>query len=174
MGNAGPSCRGKGGFPNRNACIPSHGYPGDRDKDGDFHQQGKSERVNIKCKALAYDDSREVIKRLRESYQVAVISNMYEITAQRIRGLFPDFFDLFDVVTLSCEAGLVKPDPRIFTHTLDKLNQLYGSDIQPSEVMMIGDLQEKDVDPPLALGMQARLIDRTTQNLNDILNGNIK
>jgi len=101
---------------------------------------------------------------------------MYGITANRIRELFPDFLNMFDVVTLSAEIGLKKPNPEIFLRTLQMLNgycKLNGNhqDILPEEVMMVGDKQDKDVDPAIALGMQAKLIDRNTQNLNDVLNG---
>jgi len=123
----------------------------------------------INSRHWLYPDSERIISNLKEGYKLAIISNMYEITAGRIRKSFPDFLEMFDVVTLSAEVGLRKPDPKIFLYTLNILNLINGVEICPEEVMVIGDSQDKDVDAPKSIGMQARLIDRNTQTLNEVL-----
>jgi len=123
----------------------------------------------INARHSLFNDTERVINKLRPNYKIAVVSNMYDITAKQIRSLFSDFLRRFDVVTLSAEVGTEKPSPDIFIHTLHKLNKFYNSNIFLSEVMMIGDKQDKDIEPALNLGMQARLIDRNNQNLIDII-----
>lgn len=57
--------------------------------------------------------------------------------------------EVFDaVVTPDDCGGARKPDLRIFRHALDLL------DVAPHEVMMIGDNEEADIAPALALGMR--------------------
>ena len=116
-----------------------------------------------------YPDSEEVINCLKSNYKLAIVSNMYEITARRIRRQFPTFLNKFNVVTLSFEVGMKKPDWRIFLYTLNALNETCRTDISLSEVMMVGDLQVDDINPAIQLGMQARLINRTKQNLVDVI-----
>lgn len=117
-----------------------------------------------------YSDSQEVIARLkRERKKLAIVSNVYPITPQRLRDLFPEFLSQFDVITFSSEVGMRKPDLEIYRYTLGRLNKLGGKRILPEEVMMIGNEYGKDVAPPLILGMQARLIDRSKQALEDVL-----
>ncbi len=123
----------------------------------------------INARHSLFNDTERVINKLRPNYKIAVVSNMYDITTKQIRSLFPDFLRRFDVVTLSAEVGTKKPSPDIFIYTLHKLNKFYNSNIFLSEVMMIGDNQDKDIEPALKLGMQARLIDRNNQNLIDII-----
>lgn len=117
-----------------------------------------------------FDDSEETIENLRANrLKLAVISNIYSTTPQRLRELYGSFLCNFDVVTFSSEVGMRKPDERIFNYTLDRLNEMNGSQIYPKEVMMIGDNEKNDIIPALALGMQAGLIDRSKQNLGDVL-----
>lgn len=57
--------------------------------------------------------------------------------------------EVFDaVVTPDDCGGARKPDLKIFRHALDLL------DVAPDEVMMIGDNEEADIAPALALGMR--------------------
>ncbi len=117
-----------------------------------------------------YPESQKLISELKPEYKLAIISNIYDISAQKINELFPNFLQNFDVITLSSEVGLKKPDPRIFTYTLNKLNKVCNTYIQPNEVVMVGDKQDKDIDPPIALGMNAILINRDNgSTLEDVL-----
>lgn len=117
----------------------------------------------LETNLFIYPDSEEVISNLKSKYKLAIISDMYDVTVQRIRKLFPKFLNNFDVLTFSSEVGIKKPDPEIFLYTCNKLN------ICPQDVIMIGDNQDKDIDPAFALGMQARLINREKQTLEDVI-----
>jgi len=117
-----------------------------------------------------YPESQKVISELKPKYKIAIISNIYDITAQKVRDTFPTFLQNFDVITFSSEVGLKKPDPRIFTYTLERLNKIYNTNIEPREVIMVGDKKDKDVDPPIELGMSAILINRENgSTLEDII-----
>lgn len=107
-----------------------------------------------------YRDSEEIISKLRLNYRLAIVSNMYDITIQRIRKLYPEFLNNFDVLSFSAELGLMKPDPRIWIHTLDRLNETHNLNILPQEVVMVGDSVIDDITPAQNLGMQTKLIDR--------------
>ncbi len=117
---------------------------------------------------VLYDDTLEVISKLRKNYKLAIVSNMYGISGERIRKLFPNFLNNFDVITFSAEIGIVKPDLQIFLHTLGEFNK-NGEKIKPIEVVMIGDKVDKDVMPPRVLGMNSRLISRNFQKLEDVV-----
>ncbi len=115
-----------------------------------------------------YGDSQDVVSRLKkEGYKLAIVSDMYN--PLRMRKQLSKFVNYFDVISLSSEVGFRKPDPRIFSNTLTKLNGLNGNNISFKEVMFIGDNYEKDIIPAQRLGMQARLIDRTKQTLSDVI-----
>ena len=111
-----------------------------------------------------YGDSEKFIKKLKEKgYLLAIISDMYAVTTDRVREKFSDFLSHFDKIILSAEVGLKKPSKEIFKYTLHELG------LNPDEALMIGDKEEKDFIVPQELGMNARLIDRNSQSLKDVL-----
>ena len=57
----------------------------------------------------------------------------------------------------------------MYSKRLRELNNNNGSDIKLGEVIMIGDKEDKDIEPALKLGMQARIIDRKFQKLEDVI-----
>ena len=62
----------------------------------------------------------------------------------------------FDVVVSSAWVGARKPHPRIYARTLEQL----GLDVEPSEVLFVGDTWTCDVDGPRRAGMQPVYIRR--------------
>jgi len=62
-----------------------------------------------------------------------------------IHGIAP----YFDVLTFSNEFGYLKPDPRIFQYTLERLG------VNASESLHVGDLEDADVAGARAVGMYA-------------------
>jgi HAD superfamily hydrolase (TIGR01549 family) len=121
-------------------------------------------------KFTVYKDTKNALNKLKDDgYKLALVSNTYCITEKRCRESCSDIINLFDVVTFSSEVGLRKPDPEIFLYTLKRLNRIYKEKILPEEIMMIGDEEEHDILPAIKLGMQGKLIDRTKQNLKDII-----
>jgi HAD superfamily hydrolase (TIGR01549 family) len=59
--------------------------------------------------------------------------------------------DCFEVLSISCEVGYLKPHPRIFEHALEALA------VEPEETVMIGDSLRADVAGSKALAMTAVL-----------------
>lgn len=56
--------------------------------------------------------------------------------------------ECFDVILISEEVGLEKPDPRIFQLALNKLQ------VQPEDALFVGDDLEKDVGGPQGAGLK--------------------
>ncbi|NUP01883.1 MAG: HAD-IA family hydrolase [Nonomuraea sp.] len=98
-----------------------------------------------------YPDARHVLQELRRrGIPTAIVSNI----GWDLRTVF-DFHDLtqyVDAFVLSCEVGVTKPDPRIFSAACDKLA------LSPSTVLMVGDDRKADVGAA-ALGCPVHLVD---------------
>jgi FMN phosphatase YigB (HAD superfamily) len=60
-----------------------------------------------------------------------------------------DLARYFGVLTFSNEFGWLKPDPRIFHHTLDRLDAL------PDRALHVGDMEGLDVEGARAAGLYA-------------------
>lgn len=91
----------------------------------------------------------EYIKSLKPQFKMAILSNISN--PEWFREYFtPNELALFDEVIVSSKEGIIKPDPRIFHITLDKLGLL------PNEAIFIDDRQ-KNVDAAEQLGLKAFL-----------------
>jgi epoxide hydrolase-like predicted phosphatase len=91
-------------------------------------------------------DLLDFMRGLREKFRVGLISNAWS-------GLRPwiashKFEDAFDVMVISSEVGIMKPDPRIFQYALEQL------DVAPEEAVFVDDVIE-NVEAARQLGMQA-------------------
>ncbi|MEK6875109.1 MAG: HAD family hydrolase [Nanoarchaeota archaeon] len=110
-----------------------------------------------------YDDSEEIIRQLQQKYAIGMITNIYEITAEKTKQDLNRFFNNFDPLLMSYECRIAKPDPLIFHLALERL------DINPEEAVMAGDSMKRDIIPAQQLGMKTIKIDRTKQNLIDLI-----
>jgi putative hydrolase of the HAD superfamily len=86
-----------------------------------------------------------VIRRLRGRCKLAVLSNSPPGLARWLEDW--EILDLFDVVFCSGDEGIVKPDPRAFVLTLERLGT------SPGEAVFIDDTQEH-VEAARALGLR--------------------
>ena len=89
------------------------------------------------------------IERLAGRYPLGLICNT-GYTGGRVLRQVLDRHGLaryFRVLTFSNEFGWLKPDPRIFHHTLDQLGA------PPNRALHVGDMEELDVDGARAAGM---------------------
>ena len=83
---------------------------------------------------------------LRPKYSIALLSNAAD---NWLSNMFkPWQVQLFDVVTLSCAVGVVKPQPEIYYSALSKLG------VEPAEAIFVDDV-EKYCEGARQLGMQA-------------------
>src|SRR3989339_489134 len=89
------------------------------------------------AKFSLFEDSEKVINRLSNKYNLAIVSNVYLVTNDRLRETFPEFISKFDIVTFSSEIGIKKPNKEIFIQTLNQLNNKKGTHIIPQDIKMI-------------------------------------
>jgi putative hydrolase of the HAD superfamily len=84
--------------------------------------------------------------------RMGVVSNGQRVFSEiEVRTL--GFSDHFDFILFSSDVGCKKPNPRIYMIALDRLN------LDPEEVLFVGDSYENDLVGPLKIGMQALFID---------------
>lgn len=104
------------------------------------------------------------VRSLRPSYKTALLSNAWP----DIRSYLEDewgFADAFDLLIISAEVELAKPDPRIYQLTTDKLG------VSPESAVFIDDMEE-NVIGARQVGMQAIQFNSPEQivgALNDLL-----
>jgi HAD superfamily hydrolase (TIGR01549 family) len=98
-----------------------------------------------------FDDAFSTLDWLREhGYHIGSVTN-------RVLGGDPfraelrhhGLLDYFEVLSISCDVGYMKPHPSIFEHALDAL------ELTPQEAVMVGDSLRADVGGAQALGMTA-------------------
>ncbi len=109
------------------------------------------EAVDKEWRARAVVDQEvvSIIRRLKENNQIALCSNS---PAGLLRPILKDndLEALFEVIVISGEVGMVKPNHDIFNHTLKLLGK------EASEVTFIDD-NEKNTESAAALGMKTIL-----------------
>lgn len=88
--------------------------------------------------------SRETLVKLRQDYPMVLVTNFYGNMSEVLREFHLD--NLFDSVVESAVVGVRKPDARIFTLGIKALN------LNPGEVMVVGDSFYKDIEPAHGLG----------------------
>jgi HAD superfamily hydrolase (TIGR01509 family) len=88
----------------------------------------------------------EYIEELKETYPIALLSNA---DADFLRKLLTqhELERLFNVVLISSELGVAKPDREMFKHALNALG------VEPKETVFIDD-QQKNIDAAEALGIR--------------------
>jgi putative hydrolase of the HAD superfamily len=96
------------------------------------------------------DGTEEIAHRLRKAgYRVfALTDNVLEIVAY-LKSRH-QFWSLFEGAVISAEIGLLKPDPAIFRHAIEKFNLL------AEETVFIDDVKT-NVDGASSIGMKARI-----------------
>ena len=101
----------------------------------DRHAEVLYERVIDPASWTPYPDTVQVLDGLRaDGIPTAVVSNI----AWDIRDAFEAAGTAADSYVLSFEAGVIKPDPRIFQIALDRLG------VTAAETLMVGDSEEND------------------------------
>ncbi len=99
---------------------------------------------------IVSDGAFEVLEALRRRFRLGIIANQ-SLECRRCldrRGLL----EFFDVVAISDELDLHKPDPRLFQWAVDQA----GCD--PSRSVMIGDRRDNDVSPAAGLSLHTVLV----------------
>ena len=110
--------------------------------------EGIMQRDHIRNVALV-----TYVQSLRPAYKVAMLSNVGRGVMNRLFSE-EELGRLFDVVVLSSEVGMVKPDPEIFNFTSEKLG------ILPENCLMVDDLETNIAGAKIA-GMQGVVFSTT-------------
>ena len=98
-----------------------------------------------------YDDVMPTLRDLRErGIKIGVVSNSSRDVAEFARHHALDI----DAGISSFHHGKTKPHASIFRAVLELL------EVEPKEAVMVGDTIDADIEGPLAIGMQAVLVDR--------------
>lgn len=110
----------------------------------------------------------ELIRRLHGRYRLAVLSN----SPPGLDGWLQDWglLGYFDVVFCSGDEGVMKPDPRAFANTLERLG------VGPPEAVFVDDTQEH-VDAARACGLHALLFTDAgalERDLAELLRGDLQ
>lgn len=92
-----------------------------------------------------YPESQEVLQALHGRYKLGIIANQSAGTEERLVQF--GIRDYFDVVVASAEAGVAKPDKRIFELALSQ------ADCSACEACMVGDRLDNDITPAAEMGM---------------------
>lgn len=104
-----------------------------------------------------------LIRRLHGRYKVAVLSNSPPGLTRWLESW--KILDLFHVVFCSGDEGIVKPDPKAFARTLERL------EVKPEEALFIDDTAEH-VDAARALGLRGVVFttaERLEKDVTDLL-----
>jgi glucose-1-phosphatase len=106
------------------------------------------------------------IRQLRRDYKTGLLSNAFS----NLRGMVTEtwkFADAFDVMVISAEVGLAKPDPRIYHLALDRLG------VSPEAAVFIDDYA-RNVEAARRLKMNAihfKDPQQARHDLESLLNG---
>ncbi|MBI2579100.1 MAG: HAD family hydrolase [Candidatus Aenigmarchaeota archaeon] len=104
-------------------------------------------------KVRLFPETREVLHKLKEKrYKLGIVSNGYAGAHSMIKGL--GIYDCFDAVIVSCDIGLVKPDPRIYRTALERLG------VTAEQAVMVGDRIADDIEGAGKAGIRGVLVDR--------------
>jgi len=86
------------------------------------------------------------LRTLRQGYQTALLSNAWPSTRTALENHW-GIADAFDLIVLSAELGLAKPDPRIYQMTLSQLG------VPPEQALFIDDMA-RNIEAAHRLGIQ--------------------
>jgi FMN phosphatase YigB (HAD superfamily) len=101
---------------------------------------------------VAYADAEPVLRGLkRRGVRVAVLSNIGLDIGAHLAQVLPG---LIDAVVLSYQLGVVKPEPVIFLHTLDRIG------VPAAEALMVGDSWRTD-GGAAGVGIRTLILPRT-------------
>jgi putative hydrolase of the HAD superfamily len=110
-------------------------------------------RVARRTVQLIDPDAEAVVRDLARDHRLALVTNGAP-DVQRAKLSHTALEPLFEVIVISAEVGVGKPDPRIFNAALAAL------DAEPRQAVMIGDSLVRDVAGAHAAGIRTIWIDR--------------
>ena len=119
---------------------------------------GEQFTVERRTRHEAFPDVEPALRELRDSHALALVTNGASCL-QREKLTTSGLRDYFDVVVVSAEFGVSKPNASIFHHALSQLQS------DPARAVMVGDNLSRDVDGAIAAGLQAVWLNRLDRPL---------
>jgi putative hydrolase of the HAD superfamily len=101
----------------------------------------------------------DYLRSLRPRFKTALLSNASLRLVTTLNEL--DVEDCFDVIVISAQVGLMKPDPAIYRLTLDRLG------VEPHEAVFLDDIAE-NVEAAARLGIHGVLFTGRGEALNEL------
>lgn len=105
-----------------------------------------------------FPQSQRLLQALEE-YPKAIVSNGQRVFSE-IEMRYFGLYDSFTAVLFSSDFGHKKPDPRIFLEAAHRL------ELEPEEILCIGDNFDNDIVPAAKLGMKAMHIEEAWKLFN--------
>ena len=102
--------------------------------------------------AKPFEDITELTK-LKQKYKIGMISNTDPFSLTPVLEKH-DLTKYFDAVVLSCDAGVLKTDPKMYELCLQQLG------VSKDECVMVGDSMQTDIEGAKRAGIRAILMDR--------------
>jgi putative hydrolase of the HAD superfamily len=114
-----------------------------------------AERFSVERRARheVFADVEAPLGRLKESHSLALVTNG-AACLQREKLAASGLSDHFEVVVVSADLGVAKPDATVFEHALSQLG------VDADRAVMVGDSVSKDIDGALAAGLEAVWVNR--------------
>ncbi len=106
------------------------------------------------------------VRMLHRKYKTALLSNAWDDLRHVIAEKW-HFEDAFDLIIISAEVGMVKPDPGIFHLTLSELH------VRPNQAVFVDDMP-RNVEGAQAVGMKAiqfHSVPQVEDEIEGLLNG---
>jgi len=100
---------------------------------------------------LLHSDVRRTLKKLHAKYKIGILTTIPLFIIEEGIGSVRQFVD---VITTGFDAGVPKPNPKIYMKALERLK------VNAKEAVMVGDEYDYDIEIPKALGMRTVFIDR--------------
>ncbi len=102
----------------------------------------------------------DFVRTLRGPYKTALLSNAFDDLRRMVENVW-QIADCFDEIIISAEVGMVKPDPRIYHLTLERLG------VAPQEAIFVDD-KRRNTDAAQKVGLHAIQFQNTEQAKKEI------
>ena len=133
---------------------------------GEINDKQMKKLINLWTNAWKLsDEMKELIIKLKKNYRLAILSNSDLLNSQNYTK--KGWYKYFDVLILSHELGIVKPQKEIYEIAVKKLN------FKPEECLLIDD-QEDCLRPARKMGMATILFKSTPQLKEELQKKDIK
>lgn len=110
--------------------------------------------AGVRAVTWAPQDRVQAVRQIASHYRLGLLSNFDDAQCGREVLLDTGVADLFEAVIISAEVGLRKPNPRIYQRMLEMLQ------LEPHEVLFVGDTPREDVAGPQQAGMRTAWISK--------------